>query len=372
MIQQRRTRRVILLVACLLVSSLILMLTFHQASSKAATAHYAIHTAPLVAGTVTEYTIPTTKSEPVGITSGPDGNLWFTEAYGNKIGKITTSGTITEYVLPTAKSEPENITVGPDGNLWFTEFNEIHGNRIGKITTSGTITEYALPHAASEPKNIVVGPDGNLWFTEFEGNRIGTITPGGQFTEYSLPQVGSEPEGISSGPCDDGTQNQCLWFTEHQLGSNGLPTNNNTIGRITTGGTITEYALPTYARANAITLGANGVLYFTQQLNDNGIVSPSVQASIGEITVNNGQVQISEVASLPNGGSLPNSIVEGSDGNLWFTEYYQIGTVTPAGQLTEYAIPNSDFLPDTITAGPDGNLWFTEYMGNRIALITLS
>ncbi|MHB8597452.1 MAG: Vgb family protein [Ktedonobacteraceae bacterium] len=120
-----------------------------------------------------------------------------------------------------------------------------------------------------------------------------------------------------------------------------------------------------------VVLGANGVLYFTQQLNDNGTVNPSVQASIGEITTSNGQVQISEVASLPNGGCLPDSIVEGSDGNLWFTEYYQIGTVTPGGQLTEYAIPNSDFLPDTITAGPDSNLWFTEYMGNRIGVITI-
>jgi streptogramin lyase len=27
----------------------------------------------------------------IGITAGPDGNVWFTEAFGNKIVRITTS-----------------------------------------------------------------------------------------------------------------------------------------------------------------------------------------------------------------------------------------------------------------------------------------
>lgn len=45
----------------------------------------------MAAVTVTEYTIPTLASTPTGITAGPDGNLWFTESAGNKIGKITTS-----------------------------------------------------------------------------------------------------------------------------------------------------------------------------------------------------------------------------------------------------------------------------------------
>ena len=42
------------------------------------------------AGTVTEFPL-TLPSEPFGITAGPDGNVWFTEAFGNKIGRITTS-----------------------------------------------------------------------------------------------------------------------------------------------------------------------------------------------------------------------------------------------------------------------------------------
>ena len=98
--------------------------------------------APATAGTITEFPIPTASSQPEGITSGPDQALWFTEAQGNKIGRITTSGSITEFALPTTASNPQGITLGPDQALWFTEFA---GNKIGRITTGGSITEFALP-----------------------------------------------------------------------------------------------------------------------------------------------------------------------------------------------------------------------------------
>ena len=70
---------------------------------------------------------------------------------------------------------------------------------------------------------------------------------------------------------------------------------------------------------------------------------------------------------------MPEAIVRGPDGNLWFTEYYQIGTITSGGTLIEYPLPtgSNSFLPDNITAGSDGNLWFTEYTGNNIVRITI-
>src|SRR5207302_10701435 len=35
------------------------------------------------------FQVPTSNSGPAGISSGPDGNLWFTESSGNKIGRLT-------------------------------------------------------------------------------------------------------------------------------------------------------------------------------------------------------------------------------------------------------------------------------------------
>src|SRR5271157_2192888 len=71
-----------------------------------------------------------------GITSGPDGNLWFTDVNGG-VGRITTSGAITTFPLPNANSGSDAIIIGPDGNLWFTESLS---SKIGRITTSGAIT----------------------------------------------------------------------------------------------------------------------------------------------------------------------------------------------------------------------------------------
>ncbi|MGH7867215.1 MAG: virginiamycin B lyase family protein, partial [Candidatus Dormibacteraceae bacterium] len=118
---------------------------------------------------MTLFTVPGGNSQPYGITTGPDGNLWFTELIngsngrispGGKIGRITPSGTITEFAMPTPNSEPWGITRGPDGNLWFTD---VSGNKIGRITTSGRVTEFDMPDRLGV--GIVTGPDGNLWVT---------------------------------------------------------------------------------------------------------------------------------------------------------------------------------------------------------------
>src|SRR6266571_5069926 len=104
---------------------------------------------------------------------------------------------ITEYWVPTPSSWPSGITAGPDGNLWFTEFD---GERIGRITIEGAITEYTVPTLYSGPWGIAPGSDGNLWFTEYDTNLIGRITPGGAITEYPIPTSRSFPRGITAGP----------------------------------------------------------------------------------------------------------------------------------------------------------------------------
>ena len=120
---------------------------------------------------IIEFAVPTANSNPVGITSGPDGNLWFVEEVG-KIGKITTSGIFTEFTVPTANSLPVYITSGPDGNLWFTESD---GSKIGRIALDGSITDYPTPTANSRPWEITAGPDGNVWFIERAANKIGQV-----------------------------------------------------------------------------------------------------------------------------------------------------------------------------------------------------
>jgi streptogramin lyase len=152
------------------------------------------------AGSMYHFPVPGVTNVMKGITTGPDGNLWFTDFYGNHIGRMTLGGVVTLYTLPTPNSQPWHITASPDGNLWFTECN---GNSIGRITTDGVITEYPVYSASSCPTGITPGPDGNIWFTEpmanHGNNTYGKIghTPVSASNEYN---VYNQPPGITVGP----------------------------------------------------------------------------------------------------------------------------------------------------------------------------
>jgi VCBS repeat-containing protein len=81
----------------------------------------------------TEYTIPTSNSNPVGITADGSGNVYFAEGGTSKIGTFNaTTHAFTEITTPTGSSSPYGITIGPNGEPWFTESN---ASQIGELVT---------------------------------------------------------------------------------------------------------------------------------------------------------------------------------------------------------------------------------------------
>jgi virginiamycin B lyase len=302
---------------------------------------------------ITEYLIPTSAAGPVGITPGPDGNLWFTESGGNKVSKITTGGNITEYGLGSTVYDPQWITTGPDGNLWVDEPSQAGGLYVAKSTTAGVVTQYSVD--SGSPHNmggICAGPDGNLWFTEvvntnhtpptFTG-RVGKISTSGTVTLYTVTTHSSSfmLGGIVAGP--DGN----LWFTDET---------DNLIVVMTTGGTILhQYTVPTGGSDPlSITQGPDGNLWFTELMGDK-IARITTDGSITEFLV-------------PTTGSDPYGITTGLDGNLWFTENIgnKVAFLNPSnGSFTEYALSASTG-PEGITVGPNGTLWWAEYTANKI------
>jgi streptogramin lyase len=272
----------------------------------------------------------TAPSNPWGITAGPDGNLWFAEEIGNKVGKITTSGTVTTYPLSTGSS-PLGITTGPDGNLWVAENGS---SNIAKVTTSGTVTEYAV---LNRPSAVTAGPDGNIWFAG--GGEVGSVTTTGRTNLISIDFGHGYAAGITSGP--DGN----LWFTVLNTSTNPVT---GEIGKINTAGTSeTEYTLPAGSNPSGIAAGPDGNLWFT----DGGL------NEIGKITTSG------VFTYYPITGSEPQGIVTGPNGNLWFTAEgsSQIGQITTAGVVTLYPTVTPSAFPVGITSGPDGNIWFTEW-----------
>lgn len=295
---------------------------------------------------------------PGGITTGPDGALWFVAEGTSKIHRITPAGALEPtdgFTVPvtgsdTAKNTLDQITVGPDGALWFTEPRD---SQIGRITTAGTVTEYTVPLDGA-PEGITAGPDGALWFTASGIGKIGRIPvnppatpPYGIVLYPSTGVAGSGLADITAGP--DGA----LWFTE----STG-----NQIGRMTTAGALTQpYPVPTpSSEPSGITPGPGGGLWFTE----------SAAGQIARLTIG----AVPPIVEYPGAGVAPSAIAVGRDGALWYTESDlsagAIGRITTGGVITNhFPVPTAGSEPSDITAGPDGALWFTEFLGNKVGRI---
>jgi streptogramin lyase len=152
------------------------------------------------AGQVTEFALSGAHTGG-GLAKGSDGNMWFDDQVGNSIAKITPTGTVTEYPLPTNPDYPYDLVAGPDGNLWY---SAAYGH-VGKVTTSGTITEYVGPDSVNV-NAIAAGPDGNLYATEDNG--IYKVTTNGTITEFTGGLSGYD---IALGP------DKQMWITRGQL-----------------------------------------------------------------------------------------------------------------------------------------------------------
>lgn len=288
---------------------------------------------------VTLFPLPTPASQPMGIVSGPDGNLWFTEGNRDVVGRISPQGAITEFPTPTKGSQPSAITVGPDRNLWFTEMS---GNKVARITPSGAVTEYAIPTAYSYPMGgITTGPDGALWFTEWNAGKVARVDLAGQVTEFA---AGTDTPGqIVAGR--DGN----LWFT----GSGG------SLWRISPSGTTGRVGVGDLTGVWALTVDRAGNLWYAGSNSDTGRVGRRDPS--GRVTE----------FTIPGRDLSFNGIVEGPDGAIWLTQGSRntILRLAQDGTLTTYSAPS----PMSIAAGPDGNIWFTSGTnGNAIGKIGIA
>jgi len=146
-----------------------------------------------------------------GLTSGPDGRVWFTwaDATHDHVGRITTDGTMAGLDFTLSATPPggaSDITLGGDGNLWITQPNS---NGVARITPSGGVSNVPAPTAVAGADSIVAGPDGNLWFTEPKAGKIARVTTSGTVTEFKVNTPGSAPTAITAGP------GNTLWFVDH-------------------------------------------------------------------------------------------------------------------------------------------------------------
>lgn len=294
-------------------------------------------------GVVTEYTLPN-GGGPQLMVAGPDGNMWFSENLGDRVGRISTAGVLTEFAVPIG---PFGIT-HLNNQIWFGEADVGHtgGGSIGRLNLDGTgYTSFPIGTNAGI-RHLTTGQDGNLWYAQQLVDKIGTMTPTGTVKNYRLGNF-DQPNGITAGP--DGA----MWFTA---------ANGNYVGRIVPGGhrVNNKYTIPTSgSQSLGITAGPDGNLWFVENAGN----------KIGRISTSG---LITEFA-LPTANSRPKTITTGADGNLWFSlhDIHKIGRITPSGVITEFPLPPAvpGGGPFGVAAGPDGKVWFTEFEGGKVGSI---
>ena len=129
----------------------------------AETSHIAVIKIP--AGTITEFPYPSgeTKNATAGVVAGPpgDGNVWFTEYFKKKIGRINpTTHAIKEFDVSASCSGPQGLAVGSDGKLYF----NCDSSTLAKMTTAGVLTKIANPAGtALQANGVIKGPNNHIW-----------------------------------------------------------------------------------------------------------------------------------------------------------------------------------------------------------------
>lgn len=200
----------------------------------------------------------------LGVTTGPDGAVWFTTVTSNgngEIGRIAPNGSVTLYPMPPLPIPGGGLTQagvlisaadgflytpipdypyvaristsgavkylqlpspvfgmvrGSDGAAWFAGTEPAADGVaaqgvIGRLGPSGIAAQYTyvaqdpVPGASlGDPQSLVNGPDGRLWFTisggSTQGSYIGAMTPTGQFSFYQVSSNFTEEAAIATGP----------------------------------------------------------------------------------------------------------------------------------------------------------------------------
>ena len=317
-------------------------------------------------GVMIPYTIPTPNSQPQDVALGPDGNLWFTESAGNKIGRLTPSGSFLEFAVPTANSMPYSIVNGSDatGNLVLF-FAEYQGGKLGAITTTGFITEGAVVDSNNNPVpgtqlvDLAVTEPGFAQVTQNNSRELAlfdlSVTP----PSYAIPRAGyPPPESSTDNSGNSGVAidlSNRVYFAESNTDKIGVYSVNANTG---TGATI-EYPVAGGKDPTAMTLASDGNIWFTYTNASSG------GGELGRFNVSSQTISTFDVPS----GKVPTGLAAQMDGSdIYFTTGTTIGRINVTNGFIEEDTQtlSSAGSPRGVTIGPDDDPWFVLGASNQV------
>ena len=172
---------------------------------------------------IKEFKIPTVCTQPLAITTDPNGNVWFAQVNTGNIAKFNPmTESFTEYQNPAwpenARSMMWGIDYAPDGSLWFTEeqFDSLWRFSINDEQYS----RIAFPSEGNSLPQRIAVEGSQIIVNDFTGNKItyvDVIQSGDETTYLTVPSP--VDNSVTSGfVVDDGN----LWYTNWLLNSGGV------------------------------------------------------------------------------------------------------------------------------------------------------
>lgn len=226
-----------------------------------------------------------------GIIVGPDGYLWTTSPYNAILGHIDTNPVNVGY-LGSFPEDMQYLAVAGDNTVWGTAYTQGPSNAVYHISSTGTWLSNDTITTTGATTMPALGSDGAMYVTENNGTNgwVARIAKSGLTwsltNEFPLPGI---PYAITNGP--DGA----LWITE----------NTGHVYRMTTGGTITNTYQISPGRGAAIHALPDGALWVAEYTADK-IARITTSGSIWEY-------------AIPTANTAVYDVVAGSDG-IYFSE----------------------------------------------------
>lgn len=270
------------------------------------------------------------------LTAGADGNIYFSSGLANNVASISPAGTVKVYdTTSIAPHGPNGVAAGP-GGIYLNS-----GNNFGEVALpSGKVTDIPISQGVSG--RMTLGPDGNFWVGN--GGVIEQVQLNGLVTRYQFSGNGAGQIVSWNGQ---------LYFTS-----------GNFIRRISTGGSFDgNYQINSSTSANveALTVGPDGNLWFTEQVNINN----NTTNYFGYLTSSGAIKTFQSIVGPVNG------IAAGGDGNIYFRAAdYLVGATTKG---TIFATQNLGQGSNTdgkeLVEAPNGNLWFNENFNDKMGVV---
>ncbi len=165
-----------------------------------------------------EWTLPTPGERPHDPLAMPDGSLWWSGQFANRLGRLDPkTGEMKEYPIP-IKGGPHGLINDKDGNIWYAGN---WGGHIGELDVkTGEYKFFPMPDPkARDPHTPLFDKDGILWFSVQNGGFMGRLDPKTGDIELFKPNGpdGQQPYALRF--LSDGRQ---PWFS--YWGSNKIAT----------------------------------------------------------------------------------------------------------------------------------------------------